>query len=158
MLNKVTLMGRLTSDPELKQIPVSGQYVCTFSIATSRVYYNKKTEEKVEDTTFHRIVSWGKQAEIIATYCKKGHLLYLEGRIENRKWEDDDGNKRTSTEIILEDLKLMPNKKDEGGQPETVSRAIPKRVDPRKKQKEETYDDIPVIENGDEIDIRDIPF
>lgn len=106
-LNSASIIGRITRDPELKALP-SGVQVCSFSMATNRVYKNKEGE-KQESTTFHNIVAFGKQAEVIGQYVKKGQLLYVQGRMETRSWEDkESGKKMYRTEIIVENFQFGP--------------------------------------------------
>lgn len=96
-LNKVILIGRLGRDPELRYTP-SGQAVANFSLATDESYTTKEGQ-RVERTEWHRIVVWGKQAEFCGNYLSKGRLVYVEGRLETRKWQDNQGQDRTTTEI-----------------------------------------------------------
>lgn len=96
-LNKVMLIGRLGRDPELRYTP-SGQPVANFSIATDESY-TTKDGQRVERTEWHRIVVWGKQAEFCGNYLSKGRLVYVEGRLETRKWQDNQGQDRTTTEV-----------------------------------------------------------
>ncbi|TKJ41671.1 single-stranded DNA-binding protein [candidate division LCP-89 bacterium B3_LCP] len=99
-LNKVMLIGNLGRDPELKSTP-SGQSVATFSMATNRRYKNKEGEWQ-DETQWHNIVAWGNRAETIATYLKKGSKIYVEGRLTHRSWEDQEGQKKYMTEVVLE--------------------------------------------------------
>lgn len=104
-LNKVILYGNLTRDPELKALP-SGSQVAEFAIATNRTYKDKNGA-KQEEVEFHNIVSFGKTAEVIAQYLKKGRPMYIEGRIRTRSWESKDGTgKRYKTEIVLENFQF----------------------------------------------------
>ncbi len=96
-LNKVMLIGRLGRDPELRYTP-SGQPVANFSLATDESY-TTKDGQRVERTEWHRIVVWGKQAEFCGNYLAKGRLVYVEGRLETRKWQDNQGQDRTTTEV-----------------------------------------------------------
>jgi len=137
-LNKVFLIGRLTQDPQIKTIPSSGQQVCNFGLATSR-YFTDKAGQKQQQTEFHNIVLFGRLAEIASQYLTKGSLLFLEGRIRTRTWQDASGQKRQRTEILGERLQLGP-------------KAAGKIIPPA----QEVQEEIPVIE--DEVDIRDIPF
>jgi len=101
------LYGNLTRDPELKALP-SGSQVAEFAIATNRVYKDKNGA-KQEEVDFHNIVSFGKQAEVIAQYLKKGRPIFIEGRIRTRSWESKDGTgKRYKTEIVLESFQFGP--------------------------------------------------
>ena len=106
MVNECTLIGNLCGDPEIKYT-ASGTAVANFSLATSRKWKNKSGEMQ-EDTQFHRIVVWDKAAEFCGNYLKKGNRAYVKGRIEYRPWEDKDGNKRTSTAIVVAEIKSLP--------------------------------------------------
>lgn len=105
-LNKVSLIGNLAKDPEAKTLP-SGQSVALFSVATNYAWRDAKTKEKKSRADFHRVVAWGKLAEIITTYLKKGSKIFLEGRIQNRSWEDKNKNKRYMTEVVASDLIML---------------------------------------------------
>ncbi len=105
-LNKVFLLGRLTADPISRTTP-SGQQVATFSIATNRVWYDKVSGKK-EDVQFHNIVVWGKQADVAQRFLTKGGVVFIEGRLQTRAWDDKAGQKRRTTEIIAESLQLGP--------------------------------------------------
>ena len=106
-LNKAFLFGNLTRDPELKSLP-SGIKVVSFGLATNRTWKDKNGV-KQESTTFHNIVSFGKQAEIMAQYLKKGRGVFIEGRIETRSWDDkNDGTKKYRTEIIVDNFQFGP--------------------------------------------------
>lgn len=96
-VNKVIILGRLGQDPELKYTP-SGAGVCNFSLATSE-NWTDKSGQKQERTEWHRIVVWGKLAELCHQYLSKGRQAYVEGRLQTRSWDDKDGNKRYTTEI-----------------------------------------------------------
>lgn len=105
MVNKVILIGRLGADPEIRYTP-SGAEVANFRIATSEVWTNK-SGEKEERTEWHRIVAWRNLAKICGEYLNKGRLVYIEGRIRTRTWEDREGNKRSTTEIEATDMKML---------------------------------------------------
>jgi single-strand DNA-binding protein len=96
-VNKAILVGNLGRDPELRQTP-NGQSVVNFTLATSETWTDKNGE-RVERTEWHRIVAWGRTAEMCNQYLSKGRTVYVEGRIQTREWEDKDGNKRYTTEI-----------------------------------------------------------
>ena len=105
MVNKVILIGRLGADPEIRYTP-SGAEVATFRIATSESWTNK-SGEKEERTEWHRIVAWRGLAKICGEFLSKGKLVYVEGRLRTRSWEDRDGNKRTTTEVEATDMKML---------------------------------------------------
>ncbi len=102
-LNKVFLYGNLTRDPELKALP-SGQQLASFGIATNRTYKDKNGQ-KQEAAEFHNIVAFGRPAEVIAQYVKKGRAIFIEGRIQTRSWESE-GQKKYRTEIIVENFQF----------------------------------------------------
>lgn len=102
-LNKVFLYGNLTRDPELKALP-SGQQIASFGLATNRTYKDKNGQ-KQEAAEFHNIVAFGRPAEIIAQYMKKGRALFVEGRIQTRSWESE-GQKKYRTEVIVENFQF----------------------------------------------------
>ena len=105
-INKAILIGRLGSDPEVRYTP-SGVAVANFSIATSEEWKDKDTGEKRERTEWHRIVAWRRLGEICGEYLSKGRQVYIEGRIQTRDWEDRDGNKRYTTEIVATDVQFL---------------------------------------------------
>ena len=112
-VNKVILVGRLGKDPEVRYSN-NGNAITNFNLATSRVYKNKQGE-KVDETEWHRCVSCGRTAEGCGEYLHKGSLIYVEGRLQTRDWEDKDGNKRWTTEIIIDNMKMLGSKNDRGG-------------------------------------------
>jgi single-strand DNA-binding protein len=105
-VNKVTLIGRLGKDPELKYT-ASGSAYCRFSIATDDSWTDRSTGERQERTEWHNIVTWEKLAEICGQYLTKGKMVYIEGSIQSRQWEDQDGNKRTSFDIRARDMVML---------------------------------------------------
>jgi|688.fasta_scaffold629159_2 single-strand DNA-binding protein len=111
-LNRATLIGNLTREPEMRQTP-GGQAVCSFSIATNRAWTGNDGV-KQDATEFHNIVAWGKLADICGQYLSKGKKIYVEGRLQTRDWEGQDGVKRYRTEIVAENLIMLDNK---GGAP-----------------------------------------
>jgi single-strand DNA-binding protein len=104
-VNKVILVGRLGKDPETRYTS-GGQAVANFSLATDYAYKDRNGERQ-KRTEWHRIVAWRKLAEIVQQYLKKGSLVYIEGRIETREWQDKEGQKRYSTEIIANEMKML---------------------------------------------------
>lgn len=105
-LNKALLIGRLTGDPQLRQTQ-SGQSVTTFSIATNRTWLDKAGQKQV-DVQYHNIVVWGRQAEIVNQFLKKGALVYIEGRIQTRSYQDSRGETKRVTEIVSERVQFGP--------------------------------------------------
>lgn len=109
MLNKVTLIGRLGVDPEVKFLP-SGGAVTNVNLATSRKWKDRQTGERREETEWHRIVFFTRLAEIVGEYLRKGSLVYIEGRIQTRKWQDQSGQDRYTTEIVAEQMQMLDSK------------------------------------------------
>lgn len=139
-LNKVIIIGRLVRDPELKAIP-SGSKVTSVSIATSRTWKDK-SGSKQEETEFHNCVAWGKTAEIIAQYMKKGHIIMIEGRLQTRSWEKD-GVKRYTTEIMIETMQMGPKVAGAKSEP---------------KKEDEDYPDLADNSGYNSEQPKDIPF
>lgn len=108
-LNKVMLIGNLGKDPELRHTP-AGTAVATFSLATSERYRNKQSNEWEEKTEWHNVVLWNKLAETAGQYLSKGKTVYLEGRLQTRKWQDRDGNTRYTTEVVCDSMKMLSPK------------------------------------------------
>jgi len=153
--NKAIILGNLTRDPESRSLP-SGQSVTTFSVATNRVYTDK-SGAKQQNTEFHNVVAFGKLADICSRYLNKGKLVLVEGRIQTRSWQSQEGFKRYRTEIVIENMQLGPRGGTGGS--ETAGPAATAQP-----QNEE----IPVIE-ADEgvsfedeeksaVNVKDIPF
>ncbi|MBK8261598.1 MAG: single-stranded DNA-binding protein [Nannocystis sp.] len=114
-VNKVIVLGNLGRDPELRY-SADGQAVCKLAVATSRRYLNKRTNEQVEETEWHRITVWGKQAEHCNTYLTKGRQVYVEGRLRTSSY-DKDGQKHYSTEIVAEVVQFIGGAGGAGGPP-----------------------------------------
>lgn len=112
-LNKVMLIGNLGKDPELRHT-ASGMAVATFSIATSERVKNKQTNEWEKKTDWHNVVLWDKQATLAGQYLTKGSTVYIEGRLQTRKWQDRDGNTRYTTEVVGSSLEFLSSKGGEG--------------------------------------------
>jgi single-strand DNA-binding protein len=105
-VNKAIIIGRLGRDPETKYTS-DGTAITNFSVATSEEWKDKHSGEKKEKTEWHRIVAYRKLAEICSEYLAKGRQVYIEGRIQTREWEDNNGNKRTVTEIVASDVRFL---------------------------------------------------
>ncbi|HWZ97983.1 MAG TPA: single-stranded DNA-binding protein [Candidatus Dormibacteraeota bacterium] len=112
-VNKVILVGRLGRDPETRYTG-GGQAVANFSVATDESYKDRNGERQ-KRTEWHKIVVWGKQAEIAQQYLKKGSLVFIEGRIQSREWQDKEGQKRTSFEIVANSFRMLGGRGDGGG-------------------------------------------
>ncbi len=151
-LNKVFVLGRLTSDPQIRTTTL-GQSVSSFSIATNRVW-NDKSGQSQDETEYHNIVAWGRQADIVSQFLKKGSLVLIEGRLKTRSWQDSQGQNRKTTEIICERLQLGPRPAGSGGNPR-MSESTDTIGSTDDHQKEE----LPEINIGDgEIKSEDLPF
>jgi len=119
-LNKVMIIGHLGRDPEMRYTP-SGRPVTSLSVATSRSWKTAEGERRTE-TEWFNIVAWASLAEICNQYLKKGHLVYIEGRLQTRRWEDEEGNKRSATEVVAREMIMLSEKRDKGdGEPEADS-------------------------------------
>lgn len=151
-LNRATIIGNMTRDPELRQLP-SGQNVCTFGVATNRSWTNAEGQ-KQEAVEFHNVVAWGKLAEICGQYLRKGRKVYIDGRLQTRDWEGQDGVRRYRTEIITENMIIL----DRAGTPTsspspsgaTTASSFTPPLPP--------VQDDPAANPDDEIKIEDIPF
>jgi single-strand DNA-binding protein len=108
-LNKVQLIGNLTRDPELRYTP-TGAAVCTIGLATNR-YWTTESGEKKEETEFHRVVAWNKLAELCSQLLVKGRKIYVEGRLRTNAWQTADGQPRTTTEIVIEDMIILDSRR-----------------------------------------------
>ncbi len=149
-LNKALIMGNLTRDPELRTLP-SGASVASFGVATNRVWKNQ-SGEKQEEVQFHNIVLFGRQAEIAQQYLSKGSSVFIEGRIQTRNWEAQDGSKKSRTEIVGEKMQLGPRRGGVQSQGQGPDGAQGKSVRPGKEELE-------TIEYPDEeINPEEIPF
>lgn len=147
-LNRAQIIGNLTRDPELRQTS-TGQTVASFAVATNSVWTDK-TGNKQEKAEFHNIVAWAKLAEICGNFLHKGRKVYVEGRIQTRDWDGEDGVKRYRTEIVAENLILL----DKAGAPqEGVERS-------QRPVREETPQNTtqPVEVAAEEVTLDDLPF
>ncbi len=150
-LNRAQLIGNLTRDPESRQTP-SGRSVVNFGIATNS-RWTDASGQKQEKTEFHNIVIWGKLAEISAQYLRKGSKVFIEGRLQTREWEGQDGVKRYRTEVVADNMIMLGGR---GGQGSAMDR------EPAGIQDEEPKDEVPTIkddtEKKEEIAVEDLPF
>lgn len=155
-LNRATILGNLTRDPEVRQIP-SGQSVCTLGVATNR-QWTDQSGQKQEATEFHNVVAWGRLAEICGQYLAKGRKVYIEGRLQTREWEGQDGIKRYRTEIIAENLIMLDraglSSSASAGSSTFANRSSDAFVPPEPK----VVQDDPSVNRDDEIHVEDIPF
>lgn len=162
-LNKVFLIGNLTRDVTLRNTP-SGTPVADFGLATTRIW-SDASGQKRQETDFHNVIVWGKMAELCSQYLSKGRLVFVEGRIRNRTWVDQNGIKRFRTEIIAENIKFGPRK--ETG-PSIISES-PRELEEVNIPEELTLEEEPSIDEGvpleedltseeGNINLEDIPF
>ena len=119
-VNKVILIGRLGKDPETRYM-TNGEAVTNFSIATSETWKDK-SGDKQEKTEWHNITAYRKLAEIIAQYVKKGSLIYIEGKLQTRKWQDKEGKDRYTTEIIADQMQMLGGKTEQQDKPEPAAK------------------------------------
>ncbi len=148
MVNRVILVGHLGRDPEMRYTS-SGTPVTNFSLATNE-RWNNQNGERQERTEWHKIVTWNKLAEISNQYLTKGQLVFIEGRIQTREWDDRDGNKRRTTEVIASDMRMMSPRSSDGFRPqeqeqkqETVGVAEGGKAEEAQMDAGVTEDDIP---------------
>lgn len=141
-LNKALIIGNLTRDPEVRTTP-AGQTVASFSVATSRRWTDKEGQQK-EVTEFHNCVAWRKLAEIVGQYLKKGSKVYIEGYLQTRSWEDQQGVKKYRTEIVTDNLIMLDKKGDTSANPFTGN--------------DKTVNKSAEVPQEEEINVEDIPF
>lgn len=151
-LNRATIIGNLTRDPDLRQIP-SGQNVCTFGVATNRAWTNTEGQ-KQEAVEFHNVVAWGKLAEICGQYLRKGRKVYIDGRLQTRDWEGQDGVRRYRTEIVTENMIILDRTGAPASSPSGSSATAASSFTPPSPP----VQDDPAANPDDEIKIEDIPF
>ena len=142
MLNKAQIIGNLGRDPEMRYLP-SGDAVANISVATTEKWKDKASGEMKEHTEWHRISFFGKLAEVAGQYLKKGSTVYLEGKIQTRKYTDKDGAEKFATEIKGEVLKMIGGKSDQGDQSaKPVQRQAPARQPQRQAPAPSGFDDM----------------
>ena len=161
------MIGNLTRDPELRYTP-NGTAVCSFGLATNRSWVPSDGSERQEETEYHRIVAWSKLAEICSQILSKGRKVYVEGRIQNRKWQTQEGTERETTEIVIDNMiALSPPKTPTAYEPagEFEATAVSEPMDvvdavvgeeeekPAKKSVKKT-----TKTEGEEVSVDDIPF
>jgi len=176
-LNKAIIIGRLAADPETRTTP-SGQMVSSFRVATNRVWNDRNTGQKNEQVEFHSVVAWGSLADIVQKYVKKGQLIEIEGRLQTRSWQGQDGAKRYRTEIVTENIQLGPKAGGGSASGMATNTNVDTRAPKDNNTDEPKEEDIPVInedsptagvsdespgeKDGEveesEIDLKDIPF
>lgn len=110
-VNKVIILGNLGKDPEMRYSP-DGAAIANITVATTQTWKDKATGDKKEETEWHRVVFFGRLAEVVGDYLKKGSPCYVEGRLRTRKWTDKEGNDRYTTEIVADSMQLLGSKRD----------------------------------------------
>jgi len=141
MLNKVILIGRLGKDPEVRYMP-NGEAVCNFSVATSETW-NDRNGQRVERTEWHNITMYRRLAEIAGQYLKKGSQVYLEGKIQTRKYQGKDGIERTAYDIIANEMKMLGGGNNDGQQAQAETPTPPRRQATPAAPVEVIDDDVP---------------
>ncbi len=170
-LNRAQIVGNLTRDPEMRYTP-AGQSVCSFGVATNRRWRDKDGNTQ-EQTEFHNVVAWGKLAELMAQLVHKGSKIYVEGRLQTRSWEGQDGGKRNRTEIVMNDFILLTPKgatapaateADIEDFPAPKKEETPKEEKPKPKKIADEKTQKPkeeektTADDSEEINLDDIPF
>lgn len=162
-LNKVMIIGRLTRDPETRTT-TSGINVCQVGVATSYVYTNQQTGQKVEQTEFHNVVLWRKLGEIAQQYLKKGTQVFIEGRLQTRSWQAQDGAKKNRTEIVADNMIMLGRPSgSQGSSSPAGSYSAPSKPSPRPVEdapQTSPVEELPTIQqdSGENINVEDIPF
>jgi len=154
-VNKAIILGNVTADPEIKTTP-KGQNVASFSIATNQYWTDKKTGDKKQKAEFHNVVAWNKLAEIAEKYINKGSLIYIEGRLQTRNWEDNQGNTKYRTEIIANRIQLGPKNSSGSGNNSNFGKNT-NRSKPQNNSQDESSSNQDNDES-EEINVEDIPF
>jgi single-strand DNA-binding protein len=159
-VNKVILVGRLGRDPETRYTG-GGQAVANFSVATDESYKDRNGERQ-KRTEWHKIVVWGKQAEIAQQYLKKGSLIFIEGRIQSREWQDKEGQKRTSFEIVANNFRMLGSRAEgaaaAGAGAGVVGRSGGDEFESHAAPVDDSYSGGAPSGGGPEISDEDIPF
>jgi len=143
-VNKVILIGNLGGDPEVRYMP-SGSAVANITLATSESWKDRETGEQTERTEWHKVAFFGRLAEIVGEYLRKGSQVYVEGRLRTRKWQDRDGNDRYTTEVIADQMQMLGGRGQSSGRPvaQPAAAAAPAAAAPAASAKQEFDDDIP---------------
>lgn len=152
-LNRAQILGNLTKDPEMRFTP-NGQAVSSFSVATNRKWKGRDGAPDGEATDYHNVVVWGKQAETVTPMLKKGNPVLVEGRIQTRSWEGQDGAKRYTTEIVAEQVIVLNGR----GGGDSYQAPTNNPVNDIAKDDNASADQTKKENNDEEIDIEDIPF
>ncbi len=164
-LNKVLLIGNLTRDPELRYTP-QGNAVCSMGLATNRSWQPQDGGERREETEFHRLVAWNKLAELCAQLLSKGRKIYIEGRLQTRSWDAQDGTKRTITEIVIEDMIVLDPRRETVSSGDVVEESPADEVSEQPAEDKSANPDLTGTkkpakkgkQKEEDIDLDDIPF
>lgn len=144
-INKVILIGNIGADPEVRYMP-NGNAVATISVATSEGWKDKQTGERQERTEWHRVVCFNRLGEIVGEYTRKGSKVYIEGSLRTRKWQDNQGQERYTTEIVASDLQMLDAKGSTSFEP-NLSKSTQTSAQPQTNEPQESFegieDDIP---------------
>lgn len=153
-LNKVMIIGRLTRDPEMRSTP-AGANVTQVGLATNYVYTNQQTGQKVEQVEYHNVVLWRKLAEIANQYLRKGQRVFIEGRLQTRSWDAQDGTKKNRTEIVADNMIML-----DGGRGENNGGGYAPRANAPANDANQSFpgEELPTIQAGEDINVEDIPF
>ncbi len=136
--NRAMIIGNVTRDPESRSTP-GGQNVCTFGVATNRVWKDRSTNERKTAVEFHNVVAWGALAQTCSQFLKKGSRTFIEGRLQTRSWDDQSGNKRNRTEIVAENMILL----DRAGAPRSEDNSLPTQASEQPSDEEINVEEIP---------------
>ena len=150
-INKVILIGHVGTDPEVRYMP-NGNAVATVSIATTESWKDKQTGERQDKTEWHRVVSFNRLGEIVGEYVRKGSKVYVEGSLRTRKWQDQQGQDRYTTEIVANDIQMLDSKGGSNNMPEDTSSQNYEPVSENKSKR-----NVPQVDALEELD-DDIPF
>ncbi len=157
-LNKAMIIGRLVRDPEMRTTP-SGVNVTSISVATGYAYTNRETNQKVEQTEFHNVVLWRKLGEIANQYLKKGTQVYIEGRLQTRSWEGQDGKKNYRTEIIADNMIMLQRAMGSSNQGGLSSSPSPAPAKPNNDfMQTPPLEELPTISQDEDVNVEGIPF
>ena len=155
-LNKVMIIGRLTRDPELRTTP-NGANVCRLGLATNFVFTNQQGQ-KVEQVEYHNVVLWRKLADIANQYLKKGRRVYIEGRLQTSSWDAQDGSKKSRTEIIADNMIMLDSGGGSSQASGTSQTPAPTSPSPKTNKDSNYEEELPVIQQGEDLTVDDIPF
>lgn len=146
------IIGNLTRDPETRSLP-SGQTVCSFGVATNRIWKDSQSGERKQTVEYHNIVAWGRLAETCQQYLHKGSKVYIEGRLQTRTWDGQDGVKRNRTEIVAGNMIML----DQAGSRGSVASQAPSEPAASPTKPDETAQPAPAPDE-EEINVEEIPF